>query len=293
MLFRSGMRALGKNIGGLAARLAGPGRRRASAPLALVAGILAALAWVCSPASIDANMGAEQQQGAAQLWVDRWPAPMSQFRVEPDTDCPAGPAAQCADVQAEAVDIAGNSRPATVWVWPAQNWSRAWLPFAQWRVARQIALQAKNSEYGKKLVAAGAQNDQVRFGTRNEPNEVGDSSWRIAFIDWPSAGGAELARMDVAARSEREEQEPLRVNSQSGPMAEFFDGLRLPVRVESGQWMILAQGPADQAARMTAALGGKADPGAIAVPKETLASATDKVKATPPMAPETKRRPGG
>jgi len=213
---------------------------------------------------------AQLQTESAAVWMKGWDPRVSQAPVEGTVDCPSGPSPICVKVSVGRVDLGGNPRVEPVWFWPEQNWAKAWLPLAQWRVAHAVTLSAPESEYGKMLIQRGS------LGLLDSPGRARDlpatgkaaglPGWRMGYIVGPVASRVANYRDDGQAPW------PERVMSDSGPVVDFPDGMELPAMEKDGQWYVLAQGTAAQAGRLALVFADSmdeapvTDPGATAVP---------------------------
>jgi len=236
--------------GAKALRLLRAGSKRgASRDIGILLAVLLNLAFMAHPL----QWQAPEQAQAAKVAMQAWPAALRRLEVKGVPACDGGPAISCAEILTSRQDEVNNTQEGAVSLWAAQNWSQAWMPFSQWRVAHSVALAAPQSDYGRHLLASRAQ----QAGLLVEP-------------------APELA----AAYSEADDATPpMRVQTDHGMVAFFSDGMSLPTMEDRGQWKILAQGPANQAARMAAAMSNLSDPGpvevAVAIQGERAAQARD------------------
>ena len=193
---------------------------------------------------------APEQAAAAKIAVQAWPGALKNLEVTGVPACDGGPTLSCAAIATHRLDEVNNEQEGAVYLWAGQNWAQAWMPFAQWRVAHAVALEAPKSNYGRHLLANRSQSEIAAVSG-------------AGFIVEPAP---ELAK---AYKESDDADPPMRVQTDHGMVAFFADGMSLPVLEDRGQWKILAQGPADQAARMAAAMSNLADPGAVEVAAAT------------------------
>jgi len=223
---------------------------------------------------------ARQAQGA-QAWMAGWPQEARALPVEGVSQCPTGPSPLCARVSVSRTDLGGNERQAELWLWPEQNWVRAWVPLAQWRLAHAAAISAPKSEHGQWLMRQEAQarrNAEERLGVHRKdaasqgnstfPDERGQRLWDTDGMRGPLA-----SRVGRYADDEKSALPALVMTATEGDaIALFEDGTELPARDENGQWFLLAQGSMAQSGRLAAALMASAkepfakDPGETAQP---------------------------
>jgi len=209
---------------------------------------------------------ARQAQGA-QAWMKKWPADIASLPVEGVAQCPSGPSPLCARVVARRTDLGGNEHEADLWLWPEQNWVRAWVPLAQWRLAHAAAISAPKSEHGQWLMRQETQIERngERFDAQRKnadfsgasvfPDERGKRLWDMRVLRGPVA-----SRVDRYADDEKGAPPALvMTETDGGAIALFEDGMELPARDENGQWFLLAQGSMSQSARLAAALTASPD----------------------------------
>jgi len=221
---------------------------------------LGAFLWIAVMGFVGSNRlekRAQLQTESAAVWMKAWDPRVSQIQVDGTAECPSGPSPICARVSVGRMDLGGNHRVEAVWFWPEQNWAKAWLPLAQWRVAHAVTLSAPESEYGKMLIERGSQGvldspGRAR-GLPSTAKPAGLPSWRMGYIVGPAASRVANYRDDGQAPW------PVRVMSESGPVMDFPDGMELPAMEKDGQWYVLAQGTAAQAGRLALAFAESVD----------------------------------
>jgi len=225
------------------ARFSGRGPAR---DIAIIVCVLMNIVWQMHPP----QRQAPEQAAAAKTALQTWPGALKSLEVKGVPACDGGPTLSCAAITTHRLDEVNNDQEGAVYLWAAQNWAQAWMPFAQWRVAHAVALEAPKSNYGRRLLADRSQ----------------------AETAWVSGAGLIVEpapELSSAYKESDDADPPMRVQTDHGMVAFFADGMSLPVLEDRGQWKILAQGPADQAARMAAAMSNLPDPGAVEVAAAT------------------------
>jgi len=183
--------------------------------------------FVIGVVAMKESANSKEQEAAAKMFAQAWPQNAGALSIS-TKKCVSGPARECSIT----ATVGGES----IEVWPEINWAQGWLPFKQWKVARQIALDAPQSARGVAL---------------------SESSPGYASELGPRANAAPGA-------SEKDIAEPKIEQGHNWQAALFSDGMTIPLTQNSdGEWFILAQGPATQAARMLATKTGRPDPGVV------------------------------